>query len=188
MPGPAPEDVTAMLLAWSEGDQTALVRLTPLVHEELKRLARHYLRRERRGHTLQPTALVNEAYLRLIDASRVEWQSRRHFFGVSARLMRQILVDVARHRGSAKRGALQRRVDLEAAEIPIDEPGADLVALDAALSALALVDARKAQVVEMRFFGGMTVEETAETLRVSSETVKRDWRLAKAWLKRHMTE
>jgi RNA polymerase sigma factor (TIGR02999 family) len=180
------EDVTGLLLAWGEGDASALARLTPLVHEELRRLARHYMRRERPDHTLQPTALVNEAFLRLIDANRVQWQNRSHFFGVSARLMRQILVDIARRRGYQKRGGGAHRTALDDAMAVVEEPGDDLVALDAALDALSQVDVRKAQVVEMRFFGGMTVEETALALGVSGETVKRDWRLAKAWLKRRL--
>ena len=183
----SPQDVTALLLAWNAGDPTALERLTTVVHDELRRLARHYMRQERPGHTLQPTALVNEAYLRLVDVTRVRWQNRSHFFGVSARLMRQILVDLARERGAAKRGEGAPHVALDADALPVEGRDDDFVALDEALMLLAETDARKAQVVEMRFFGGMTVEETAEALAVSPETVKRDWSLAKAWLKRQLT-
>lgn len=183
----SPQDVTALLLAWNAGDPTALARLSTVVHDELRRLARHYMRQERPDHTLQPTALVNEAYLRLVDVTRVRWQNRSHFFGVSARLMRQILVDLARARGAAKRGDGTLHIDLDADAIPVEGRDDDFVALDEALSLLAATDARKAQVVEMRFFGGMTVEETAEALAVSPETVKRDWSLAKAWLKRQLT-
>ena len=188
MSDPDPADVTALLLAWSEGDASALARLTPLVHEELRRLARHYMRREPRDHTLQATALVNEAYIRLVDANRVQWQNRSHFFGVSARLMRQILVDLARSRGYQKRGGGAHKTALDAAMAVVEGPGDDLVALDDALARLSTVDSRKAQVVEMKFFGGMTAEEIAAALDVSPETVKRDWRFAKAWLKRTLAE
>ncbi len=188
MSSPTQPDVTGLLLAWREGDQTALDRLTPLVHAELRRLARHYLRLERPDHTLQPTALVNEAYLRLVDAHRVPWQDRHHFFGVAARLMRQILVDFARSHGYQKRGGHAQRVELEPSMALVEDRREDLVALDEALSALAAVDARKAQVVELRFFGGLSVEDTAAVLGVSTETVKRDWRLAKAWLRRTLSE
>jgi RNA polymerase sigma-70 factor (ECF subfamily) len=187
MSDPRPADVTALLLAWNAGDPSALEKLTIAVHDELRRLARHYMRQERPGHTLQPTALVNEAYVRLVDATRVQWQNRSHFFGVSARLMRQILVDLARTRGAAKRGLGAAHLNLDDVAIPVAARDEDFVALDQALSMLAATDARKAQVVEMRFFGGMTVEETAEVLAVSPETVKRDWSLAKAWLKRQLT-
>jgi RNA polymerase sigma factor (TIGR02999 family) len=188
MPPPNPPDVTALLLAWRAGDDTALARLTPLVHDELRRLARHYLRRERPDHTLQPTALVNEAYVRLVDANRVAWQDRHHFFGVTARLMRQILVDFARARGYQKRGGDVTRVELEPSMALTEARSENLVALDEALSALAAIDARKAQVVELRFFGGLSIDETAEVLKVSAETVKRDWRLAKAWLRRTLSQ
>lgn len=187
MSDPRPPDVTALLLAWNEGDPAALARLTTVVHEELRRLARHYMRQERPGHTLQPTALVNEAYMRLVDVTKVRWQNRSHFFGVCARLMRQILVDTARARGATKRGDGATPIDLDAEAIPLEHRNEDFVALDEALSLLAATDARKSQVVEMRFFGGMTIEETAEALAVSPETVKRDWSLAKAWLKRQLT-
>ena len=188
MPPPKQEEVTSLLLAWRGGDETALARLTPLVHEELRRLARHYMRQERPDHTLQPTALVNEAYLRLVDAHQVQWQDRHHFFGVTARLMRQILVDFARSRGYQKRGGDLRRVELEPASALTEPRSEDLLALDAAISALAAVDARKAEVVELRFFGGLSVEETADVLHVSPDTIKRDWRLAKAWLRRALAE
>jgi RNA polymerase sigma factor (TIGR02999 family) len=186
MPLPAQQEVTSLLLAWRGGDETALRRLTPLVHGELQRLARHYMRGERHDHTLQATALVNEAYLRLVDASQVQWQDRHHFYGVTARLMRQILVDFARSRGYQKRGGASRRVDLEPSMAVTASPNEDIVALDQALVALAAVDPRKAEVVELRFFGGRSVQETAEILQVSPETIKRDWRLAKAWLRRKL--
>ena len=160
-------------------------RLIPLVHGELRRLARRHMGHERVGHTLQPTALVNEAYLRLIDISQVKWQNRAHFFAMSARLMRRILVDFARSRHYQKRGGGAQKVSLDEAMLST-ERGGDLVALDDALVALAAVDARKSQVVEMRFFGGLSVEETAEALRVSVDTVMRDWKLAKVWLLREL--
>jgi RNA polymerase sigma factor (TIGR02999 family) len=184
MAGP-PQDITELLLEWSAGNQEALQRLTPLVYGELHRLAHHYMAGERTGHTLQSTALVNEAYVRLVQTNRMRWQGRAHFFAVSAQLMRRILVDFARSRQYAKRGG-------KAAVLPLDdlavafEPGADLVALDDALKALATIDQRKSQMVELRFFGGLSVEETAEVLKVSVETVQRDWRLAKVWLRREM--
>ena len=188
MSTPAPQDVTKLLLAWSDGDEAALAQLVPLVHAELRRQARRYLRGERAGHTLQTTALVNEAYLRLIDARQVRWQNRAHFFAVSARLLRRVLVDHARARRYQKRGGGARQVALDEAMALGKQRDEDMVALDEALSALAKVDARKAQVVELRFFGGLSVEETAEALKVSTETVKRDWRLAKSWLKRRLSE
>jgi RNA polymerase sigma factor (TIGR02999 family) len=156
------------------------------VHDELHRLATHYMRRERIDHTLQATALVNEAYLRLIDVQRVQWQNRAHFFAMAARLMRRILVDAARARGYQKRGGGASVLSLEEALVIPTEPGKDLVALDEALAALAKVDARKSQVVEMRFFGGLTLDETAEALHVSRDTVKRDWKMAKLWLLREL--
>jgi len=176
--------VTSLLLAWRGGDETALAKLTPLVHEELRRLARHYMRRERPDHTLQPTALVNEAYLRLVDAHQVHWQDRHHFYGVTARLMRQVLVDFARSRGYQKRGGDAHRVELDPSSALVEPRSEGLLALDDAISALTEVDARKAQVVELRFFGGLSVDETADILHVSPDTVKRDWRLARAWLRR----
>lgn len=171
-----------MLLAWSEGDQGALDRLMPLVYAELRRMAHSYMRHERAGNTLQTTALINEAYLRLIDAGQVRLESRAHFFAVAARLMRQILVDLARKRGYQKRGGGAQQVSLDEVLLigqPRDE---DLLALDEALTALAEVDERKSKVVELRFFGGLTEAETATALKVSPETVRRDWRLAKSWL------
>jgi RNA polymerase sigma factor (TIGR02999 family) len=188
MKTPAPQDVTRLLQAWSDGDEGALAQLMPLVHTELHRLARQYLRGERPGHTLQTTALVNEAYLRLLDVRQVPWRNRAHFFAVSARLLRRILVDFARQRGCRKRGGAARQVALDEALAVGREQGDDLMALDDALQALAALDARKGQVVELRFFGGLSVEETAEVLHVSPETVRRDWRLAKAWLRRHLSE
>ena len=171
-----------MLQAWSKGDKNALDQIIPIVHEELKRLAHIYMRGERPGHTLQTTALVNEAYLRLIDADNVSWQDRTHFFAVAARLMRRILVDFARSRNFQKRGGEANRVSFDEALQVSLEPDPDLVALDAALDDLAKVDQRKAEVVELRYFGGLSIEETAEALQVSEETVKRDWRLARSWL------
>jgi RNA polymerase sigma factor (TIGR02999 family) len=158
----------------------------PLVEAELRRLARSYMRRERRGHTLQTTALVNEAFLRLTDARSLEWQDRAHFLGIAARLMRRVLVDYARARGYRKRGGGACRVTLDEGLVASPEPQLDVVALDRALEALAAVDARKTRVIELRFFGGLSVEETAEVLHVSTDTVKRDWRLAKLWLLREL--
>ncbi len=185
----SPQTVTESLIAWSQGDEAALNQLIPLVHDELRRLAKRYMRRERGqrpGHTLQTTALVNEAYMRLIDASQVQWQNRAHFFAISARLMRQILVDYARAQKYAKRGGGAPQVSLDEAATFTAERAPDLVALDDALNALAAVDERKSRVIEMRFFGGLSVEETAEVLKVSPDTVMRDWRLAKAWLLREL--
>jgi RNA polymerase sigma factor (TIGR02999 family) len=158
----------------------------PLVYGELRRQAAHYMKRERIGHTLQATALVNEVYLRLIDVQKVHWQNRAHFFAMAARLMRRVLVDAARSKGYQKRGGRAPMVSLEEALVVPIEPGNDLVALDEALTALALIDARKSQVVEMRFFGGLSLEETAEALHVSRDTVKRDWKMAKLWLLREL--
>jgi RNA polymerase sigma factor (TIGR02999 family) len=160
--------------------------LIPLVHEELRRIARRCMAGERAGHSLQATALVNEAYLRLVDVQRIDWQNRAHFLAMAARLMRRILVDVARSRGYQKRGGEAVRVTFDAALVVSDEPGQDLVALDDALAALATVDERKARVIELRFFGGLSVEETASVLTVSVDTVMRDWKLAKAWLLREL--
>jgi RNA polymerase sigma factor (TIGR02999 family) len=187
MTTPSPKEVTQLLLAWSQGDRSALDQLIPLVHEELHRLAHRYMGHERPGHTLQTTALVNEAYLRLIDASQVRWQNRAHFFAVSAQVMRRILVDFARAHRNLKRGGYARRVTLDETLLVPQEPDADLVALDDALTALAAIDQRQAQAVELRFFGGLSVEETAEVLKVSPETVHRDWRVAKAWLLRELS-
>jgi RNA polymerase sigma-70 factor (ECF subfamily) len=184
------QKITQWLVAWSNGDQTALDQLIPLVHEELQRLARRYMRQERRrehhGVTLQTTALVNEAYLRLIDAGNVQWESRAHFFAIAAQLMRRILVDYARSRNRVKRGGAAQRVELEEAAFFSVERAPDLVALDDALNALAQIDERKSRVVELRFFGGLSVAETAEVLKVSTDTILRDWRLAKSWLLREL--
>jgi len=179
-------DVTDILRAWSAGDRHALDRLTPIVYEELRRLARRYMRRERPGHTLQTSALVNEAYMRLVDYKRMQWQDRAHFFAVSAQLMRRILVDHAR-RHNLKRGGDAPHVSLDDAALVGSETGADLVSLDEAMDALARLDPRKVQVVEMRFFGGLSVDETAAVLNVSPVTVMRDWRTAKGWLYRELT-
>jgi RNA polymerase sigma factor (TIGR02999 family) len=175
-----------LLLAWAQGDQGALERLVPLVHDELHRIARRCMAGERVGHSLQATALVNEAYLRLIDVSHVDWQDRAHFLAVSARLMRRILVDHARSRNYEKRGGGAQKVSFDEGLVVSVEPGQDLVALHDALTALATIDPRKSQVVELRFFGGLSVEETAEALHVSTDTVTRDWRLAKVWLLREL--
>lgn len=182
-----PDHVTGLLLAWSRGDQAALDALMPLVYDELRRLAHRQMHGERTGHTLQTTALVNEAYVRLVDVRRIQWRDRAHFLAMCARLMRRILVDVARSRRAGKRGGGAQRVSLDDALVLASEPSADLVAIDAALDALAQVDARKARVVELRFFGGLSVEESAEALDVSPETVMRDWKLAKMWLLRELS-
>ena len=181
-----PHEVTQLLVAWSDGDRAALDQLTPLVYEELHRLARNHMSRERQGHTLQTSALVNEAYVRLIDQKNVRWQNRAQFFSIASRLMRRILVDYARSHRYAKRGGDMRRVSLDEAAVVAQEPAAELVALDDALKSLAALDPRKCQVVELRFFGGMSVEESAEVLGVSVVTVMRDWSTAKAWLHRAM--
>ncbi|HEU5257842.1 MAG TPA: sigma-70 family RNA polymerase sigma factor [Vicinamibacterales bacterium] len=183
-----PADITRLLIDWRGGDQAALERLMPLVHDELRRLARRHMAHERVGHTLQATALVNEAFVRLIDVRQVRWQDRAHFFAMSSRLMRRILVDFARSKGYQKRGGGAQKVSFDEALVVATEPGQDLVALDDALNALAAFDARKAQVVEMRFFGGLSVDETAEALNVSVDTVMRDWKLAKAWLLRELKQ
>jgi RNA polymerase sigma-70 factor, ECF subfamily len=173
---------TELLLAWGDGDKQAFDLLVPLVHDELRRLARGYMARERPDHTLQASALVNEAYVRLIELKRMQWQNRTHFFAMSARVMRRILVDFARAKRNEKRGGGAPRVTLDEALLVTPEKGQDLVALDVALSALETVHPRKSQVVELRFFGGLSLEETAEALQVSIDTVKRDWRFAKLWL------
>ncbi len=184
---PSPEHVTDLLVAWSRGEESALAQLTPLVHHELRRLARSNLRRERDNHTLQTDALVSEAYVRLIDLSRVDWRDRTHFFALSARLMRRILVDYARSRLCDKRGGGGQPISLSALRGLAAERGTDLVALDDALAALAAFDPRKAQVVELRFFGGLSVAEISETLEVSPQTVMRDWRVARLWLLREIS-
>ncbi len=179
-------NATTLLRAWGNGDEDARERLIPIVYGELRRLARHYLRGERPGHSVQTTALVNEAYIRLVDYKRIQWQDRAHFFAVSAQLMRRILVDHARRRNQ-KRGAGLLHVSLEEAAVLAGFEDVNLIALDAAMNDLARLDPRKAQVVEMRFFGGLSVEEAAAALKVSPVTVKRDWRLARAWLYRELT-
>ena len=184
---PSGTDVSVLLRAWSGGDQTALERLTPIVYRELHRLAGRYMRRERPGHSLQTTALVNEAYMRLVGYTRMRWQDRAHFFAVAAQVMRRILVEHAR-RHNLKRGGDVPHVALDEAALVGADADVDLVALDDAMTALARVDPRKMQVVEMRFFGGLSVEETAEVLDISPVTVKRDWRMAKAWLYRELAD
>jgi RNA polymerase sigma-70 factor, ECF subfamily len=178
-------DISKLLRAWSEGDQSALERLTPIVYEELRRLARRYMKAERAGHSLQTTDLVNEAYMRLVDYKRMQWQNRAHFFAVSAQLMRRILVEHAR-RHNLKRGIGVQRVSLEEASMVSGGRAADLVALDDAMNALARLDGRKMQVVEMRFFGGLSVDRIAHVLQVSPVTVRRDWSFAKLWLYREL--
>jgi RNA polymerase sigma-70 factor, ECF subfamily len=179
-------EVTRLLQDWSGGDAGAAERLMPLVYEELRRLARSYLRRERSDHTLQPTALVNEAYLKLVDQSRVSWQDRHHFFGIAAQMMRRVLVDHARSHAAEKRGGALGKVSLEDANVPTGERAAELVELDDALQRLAEVFPRKGRVVELRFFGGFSVEETAAILDISDKTVMREWESAKLWLYRRM--
>lgn len=181
----APGDITALLKAWSDGNQAALEKLTPIVYKELHRLAGRYMKGERPGHSLQTTALVNEAYMRLVDYKRMKWQNRAHFFAVSAQLIRRILVEHARRR-NLKRGAGFRHISLDDVAVTGSGRSSDLVALDDAMTALARMDPRKERVVEMRFFGGLSVEETAEVLRVSTVTVMRDWSTAKAWLYREL--
>jgi RNA polymerase sigma factor (TIGR02999 family) len=184
---PSTHEVTRLLVSWCEGDEAALGQLMPLVHGELLRLARNYMARERPGHTLQPTALVNEAYMRLVDWKNVRWQNRAHFFGVAAQMMRRILVDFARRRPALKRDGGARLVTLgEADGLPHESP-ADLLTLDEALDALAAFDPRKVAIVELKFFGGLSVEETAEVLKVSPTTVMREWAKAKAWLYRELS-
>lgn len=184
---PSTHEVTQLLRAWSEGDSCALERLTPLVYEELHRRAHRHMAREQPGHALQTTALINEVYLRLVDFRDVRWQDRAHFLAVCARLMRRILTDAARSRRFLKRGGGVHPLSLEETLVVSREPRADLVALDDALNGLAAVDQRKSQVVELLFFGGLSVEETAEVLRVSRQTVLRDWGLAKVWLLRELS-
>lgn len=180
------KEITQLLIAWSDGDESALDRLAPLIHSELHRLAHRYMKHERPGHLLQTSALVNEAYVRLIDWKNVRWQNRAHFFGVAAQMMRRILVDFARERQYMKRGGGVLQVSLSEAASFVMDRDTDLVALDEALTALGQVDARKMRVVEMRFFAGLSVEEVADVLKVSKETVMRDWRLAKVWLLREL--
>jgi RNA polymerase sigma factor (TIGR02999 family) len=184
---PSPQDVTELLLDWSNGNQAALDKLMPLVYQELHRLAHQYMARERPEHTLQTSALLNEAYLRLVDQKNVRWQNRAQFFGIAAKLMRQILVDHAKQRHRAKRGGHARQIPLDEAVIVSPDRTAEMMALDEALESLATVDQRKSQILELRFFGGLSIEETAEVLGVSPGTVMRDWTLAKAWLQIEMT-
>jgi RNA polymerase sigma factor (TIGR02999 family) len=179
-------DITQLLRAWGGGDEQALERLTPLVYSELRKAAKRQMARERDGHTLQTTALINEVYLRLVDLDGVGWQDRTHFFAICARLMRRILTDYARSRSYLKRGGDARRVTLDEALMVSADPSLDLVALEGALTKLGEVDSRKSSVVELRFFGGLSIKETATVLKVSSDTVTRDWNLAKAWLMREM--
>jgi RNA polymerase sigma factor (TIGR02999 family) len=179
--------VTQLLVAWGDGDQSALDKLMPLVHDELHAMARRYMGRERPEHTLQASALVNEAYVRLIDQRKMQWQNRAQFFGVAATLMRRILVGYARSRHYAKRAGNARRISLDEAPIVSEDRSLEVVAVDDALTALAAIDERKSKIVELRFFGGLSIEETAEVLRVSPGTVMRDWTLAKAWLRREIT-
>lgn len=185
----SPDNLTELLIEWREGDKTALDKLTPLVYDELRRIAHRYVRRERNGHTLQTTALVNEAYVRLAGSKDVAWQNRAHFFAATAQVMRNVLIDHARRRLFAKRGGQAQQVPIEEASLAMSEARADeLVALDEALHQLAKMDPRKGQVVELRYFGGLSLEETADVLDVSLMTVRRDWRAAKAWLYRRMKD
>jgi RNA polymerase sigma-70 factor, ECF subfamily len=184
--GDAERDVTQMLLAWSAHEPGAEEVLFPLVYDELRRMAGLYLQRERAGHTLQPTALVHDAYLRLVDQTRVRWQNRAHFFGVAATMMRRILLNHARDRATEKRGGAHRRLSLEDADIPVEQCATDLIALDEALCRLASLNERKSRVVELLYFGGLEVREVAEVLDVSEKTVRRDWDLARSWLYREL--
>ncbi|HET9664976.1 MAG TPA: sigma-70 family RNA polymerase sigma factor [Burkholderiales bacterium] len=185
-------EITRLLKAWGRGDSAALDRLTPLVYEELRRLARNYMRKEHPGHTLQATALVNEAFVRLVDARQVDWRDRAHFFAVSARMMRRILVDAARIKASLKRGGAAQRVDhstpvnLDQFPTAASSIASQVCALDDALRTLARMDPRRAQVIELRYFGGLTVEETGHVLKISPQSVMRDWKLARAWLAREL--
>jgi len=180
--------LTELLDDWQQGDRTALERLTPLIYDELRRIAHRYVRRERNGHTLQTTALVNEAYLRLAGQDKTEWQNRAHFFAVTARVMRHILIDHARRRRYAKHGGEAQQISLEEASAMTCQRAAELVALDEALDGLAKIDPRKSRVVELRYFGGLSLEETADVLGISPMTVRRDWRAAKAWLFKRMKD
>lgn len=188
MDSPPPHDVTQLLVAWTGGDQAARDQLMSVVYEELHRVARRYMRRESPGHTLQTSALVNEAFLRLVDQRDVQWQNRAHFFGIAAQMMRRILVDYARSRSYAKRGGGARAISLDEGLIVSDERNAEVVAVHEALEEMAKFDARKAQVVELRFFGGLSIDETAELLGVSTATVRSDWTTAKAWLRREISQ
>lgn len=185
---PSSQSITQLLIEWRDGDQTALDRLIPLVHQELRRLAHHYLKQERREHTLQTTALVNEAYLKLVDHKGMHWQNRAHFFAVAAQAMRRILVDHARTRDALKRGGGLAMTNLDEAATVADTQAAELLALNDALDQLAHLDARKSRIVELRYFGGMTVEEAAEVVGLSPTTVNREWQSAKTWLLRTMSQ
>ena len=187
MGAPSQKQITQMLVDWGNGDEAALEKLTPLVYDQLHRLARRYMTRERPGHTLQASALVNEAFIRLIDWKNVQWQNRAHFFGVSAQIMRRILVDFARSRDYAKRGGGIHKISIDEAAVIPSERRTDLMALDDALNVLAQLDERQSRVVELRFFGGLSLEEIAEVLQVSVGTVRRDWSLARAWLHRELS-
>jgi len=183
----SPDAVTQLLVDWSKGDQAALERLMPLVYSELRRLATNYLRRERQGHTLQPTALVNEAYLKLVDQRNAKWQNRAQFFGISAQLMRRILVDHARQHQAAKRGGTdQKRISITSAEKIARQSEFDLLALNEALDELSKMDPQQGRIVELKFFGGLSIEETAEVLGIGHATVERDWKMARAWLRRQL--
>jgi RNA polymerase sigma factor (TIGR02999 family) len=184
---PPANEVSQLLVDWREGDKAAFDKLTVLVHQELRRIASRYMRRERAGHTLESAALVNEAYLRLIDVKTIDWQNRAHFFAVAAQLMRRILVDHARSRNYAKRGGMQQKLSLSEADRFANKPDVDLVALDDALKALAAMSEQLSRIVELRFFGGLTIEEAAEVLGVSHATVERDWSIARAWLRREIS-
>jgi RNA polymerase sigma factor (TIGR02999 family) len=181
-----PHQVTQLLQEWSEGDENALARLMPLVHDELHRLAHQHMRRESAGHVLQTSALINEAYLRLVDQPQIRWQGRAHFFGIAARLMRHILVDDARKRNAAKRGGSFIQVPLDEANTVVQDQAESVAALDDALQKLEKIDERQGKIVELRFFGGLSIEETAEVLKVSPGTVMRDWTFARAWLRNEM--
>src|SRR5262245_23204001 len=186
MAQPSAQEITRLLLAWGQGDQTALERLMPLVYEGLRRLARRHMNRQRPGHTLQTTALVSEAYLRLLDSSEAPWQNRAHFFAASAQSMRRIRVDVRRVRMRLKRGAEARQITLDDYLAVSSERGADMIAIDDALNALAEMTRRQSQIVELRYFGGLSEEEIAEALKISPRTARRDWSLARAWLYREL--
>ena len=187
MTSPSLHEVTRLLTDWSNGDESALNKLTPLVYDELRRLAHHYMSRERKGHTLQTTALVNEAYLRLVDQSKAHWENRTHFFAVAARVMRHILVDHARQHSRAKRGGGMAVVSLDEAATMSPERAREMLTLDEALTELARTDKRKSEVVELRYFGGLSIDETADILKITPTTVSRDWRWAKAWLYKAVT-
>ena len=182
-----PQDITEILRSWSGGDPEASERLFALVYDELRRLARSYLKREGSGHTLQPTALVNEAYLRLVDQTRVDWQNRSHFYGIAAQMMRRILIDYARAHATGKRGGVALRLSLEQVNISLEQDATDLIALDEALNKLANFDQRKSRVVELLYFGGVEYKEAAEVLSVSEKTIQRDWQMAKMWLYRELS-